>query len=72
MDKSPTREGGTERSPINIRKVSPMIRRNNAIIKPILNLGGINLDQSDDEITNSEKKKMLGENPFNEGNANSK
>ena len=44
MDKSPTREGGTERSPINIRKVSPMIRRNNAIIKPILNLGGINLD----------------------------
>jgi hypothetical protein len=45
IDKSPHREGaGTERSPINIRKVSPMLRRNNAAVKPILNLGAIGLD----------------------------
>ncbi len=65
MDKSPTRPGN-ERSPIQIRKVSPMLRRNPAAAKPTLNLGGICLDQSDDEITNSEKKKLTGDNPFNE------
>lgn len=40
-----------------------MLRRNNAAAKPTLNLGGLGLDQSDDEITNSEKK----QNPFDEG-----
>jgi hypothetical protein len=43
-----------------------MLRRNPAAVKPILNLGGICLDQSDDEITNSEQKKLSGDNPFNE------
>lgn len=65
MDKSPSRPGN-DRSPIQIRKVSPMLRRNPAAVKPILNLGGICLDQSDDEITNSEQKKLSGDNPFNE------
>jgi hypothetical protein len=27
-------------------------------------LGGIGLDQSDDDLTNSEKKQLSGENPF--------
>ncbi len=40
-----------------------MFRRNNAAAKPTLNLGGLGLDQSDDEITNPEKK----QNPFDEG-----
>ena len=43
-----------------------MLRRNPAAAKPTLNLGGICLDQSDDEITNSEQKKLTGDNPFNE------
>lgn len=55
-----------DRSPIHIRKVSPMLRRNPLAIvaKQILNLGGLGLDQSDDDLTNSEKKQMSGENPF--------
>lgn len=52
-----------DRSPIHIRKVSPMFRRN-VPAKPSLNLGGLGFDQSDDELTNSEKKQLNGENPF--------
>ena len=38
--------------------------RRNVPSKPSLNLGGLGLDQSDDELTNSEKKQLNGENPF--------
>jgi hypothetical protein len=38
--------------------------RRNVQSKPSLNLGGLGLDQSDDEMTNSEKKQLNGENPF--------
>ncbi len=51
-----------ERSPIHIRKVSPMFRKN-AIVKPTLNLGGLDQSDEEDNLTNSEKK-HLGENPF--------
>ena len=55
-DRSPR----AERSPIHIRKVSPMMRR---AVKPTINLAGLAID-SDDEFSSSAKKDNAGENPF--------
>lgn len=39
-----------------------MMRR--AAAKPTLNLGGISIDQSDDEMSSAQKNHRSGENPF--------
>ncbi len=40
-----------------------MLRRN-MIVKAPMNIGGISIDQSDDEFSSAKKNHLSGENPF--------